>query len=175
MNMQFDGEPGDVSAILLAILNNETVTFPDPGEKLDEAAVVVVEQIPIALLEHRGGESFDVRFLACYAPAHGSHPRHEGITAQLAQFNDRQNQNVTCPICDGKKWLPAERDEAKTAAAFAVSLGIFRGVRLPESDELNASRSEALEKAFSNVLDNPLVTRIRAELERRQTKEDDKG
>jgi len=172
--MQFEANGDDVAAILTAVLDGAAVTLPDPGEQLEEAAVVTCETMRIAVLKHLGADKFEVQHLACYAPAHGAHPRHAQLAAKVAKVLGDKKREIPCPICNDQAWLPAAGMEAKTAASFAVSLGYYRGVMLPESEALNKAKETAMEKAFSNVLNNPLVTRIRSEMERSGVGVDDK-
>jgi len=171
--IQFDGTGLDINSVLIAVLDGGHVTLLDPGEELGDVAVMVCEEMPIARLKQMTGDQFEVQDLACYAPAHGAHPRHAEIVAMLAKFNDPQNARITCPLCAGTGWLPAGRSEAKSCAAFAVSMGVFRGVQLPETEALAEIREVAMQRAFSHVFDNPYVTRIMAEVESRQNSADE--
>jgi hypothetical protein len=173
--MEFTASPDDVAAILLAAIDEKPVTLIDPGEPLEELAIVVSETMRIATIEHKGKDQFEVKHIHCYAPVHGSHPRHAELTKALAEYNKRQNANIVCPICSGSNWLPTGGSDAKTGISFAISLGIFRGVQLPETKDILKARETSTEKAFSHVLNNPLVTRVREELERREAEADDQG
>ena len=172
----FEGIGTDVSAIMIALVDGDgTITLEEPDEPLDDPAVVVAETMGIAMVEHVDGDKFKIVEIHCYAPSHGSHPKFAKITKLLAKHNKRQNENITCPICAGRGWLPAGGTEAKTAASLAVSLGVFRGVKLPETEELKKAQNTSINSAFSNVFDHPLVTRISNELKERESGADEQG
>lgn len=171
--MKFEGTPGDVTDVILSVIEGRDITLPDPGEKLDELAVMVAEDMEIATLKHLDGDRFRVTHIACYAPVHGAHVRYRELTKLLEKYNNRQNEKITCPICAGQKWLPVDGNEAKTGVSFAVALGMFRGVKLDETDAVVSARGKASKIAFANVFDNPLVTRIQAEVERQKAGADE--
>ncbi|MCP4569017.1 MAG: hypothetical protein GY841_15695 [FCB group bacterium] len=167
--MFFEGTSSDVSAILFSVIDgNRTITLEDPGEQIEGVSAIIVEKMGIATVKHLEKDQFEVHALHCFAPSHGAHPKFANITKQLEKHNIRQNKNITCPMCSGGGWLPADGDDAKTAAGLAVSFGFFRGVELPKTEELARAQEKAGESAFSGVLNHPLVTRIRSELENRE-------
>ncbi len=171
--VQFNASPDDVARVMLAILDETTVDILDPEQEIEGPAVMLCEDMPVATIEQLEGATFTIKHLACYAPVHGSHRRWAELTERLADYNKRQNKGIICPICGGQQWLPAAGNEAKTAACFAVSLGYFRGVQLPETEELIGARADALQKSFSNLLNNPLITRVMSE--NRESGDDDQG
>ena len=172
----FEGTGADVSAIMISLTDGDgTITLEEPDEPLSDPAVVLAETMGIAMVEHIAGDKFNVIELHCYAPAHGSHPKFAKITKLLAPYNKRQNKNITCPMCSNRGWLPAGGSEAKTAASLSVSLGVFRGVELPKTDELKKAQETAINGAFPNVFDHSLVTRIGEKLKDRVIGADEKG
>jgi hypothetical protein len=164
--LSFTGESIDVFNILSAILekNGEGIVLDDPGEHLDSLAVVVCETMPVAMVKHIEDDRFDVTHLACYQPTHGTHPRMAELAGRLSGLVRADKVPSACPMCGGREWLPVGGEEARSGAAFAVSLGVFRGIELPKTESLEQLRKVAIELAFSSVLDHPVIAHIKNEV-----------
>lgn len=164
--MKFESSPSDVSAVLTAVMvsDGEGLTLSDPGEQLEDLAVVVCETMPIAMVKHLGEDKFQVTHLACYSPTHGSHPKMAALQEKMMGIARADKVGAQCIMCGGRSWLPVGGEEARTGSAFAISMGIFRGVILPQTDELAKLGKVAMEKAFAKVLEHPIMTRIKSDL-----------
>lgn len=164
--LKYDGPPDDVAAILVSILerDGDGLSLKDPSEQLEDLTIVLCETMPIAMVKHVEDDRFMVTHLACYQPVHGVHPKLADLTDILKSFSRADRVPATCPMCDGTEWLRVGGEEARTGAAFAISLGVFRGVELPKTEELEQLRQVAVEKAFSNILEHPSIARIKEEL-----------
>lgn len=164
--LKYDGSPEDVAEILMAILDGdgERVALTDPMDEIMDLTVVVCEQMPIAMVQHVEGDKWKVTHLACYQPIHGVHPKLSELSDILMNFSRADKVDRQCQMCGGTEWLRVGGEEARTGAAFAISLGVFRGIKLSKTEQIEQMRQTAIEKAFANILEHPMVARIKAEL-----------
>lgn len=164
--LKYEADHGNVADILVSVLEKDgnRLILSEPDETLEGLAVVVCETMPIAMIQHVEGNEFKVTHLACYQPIHGAHPKMVELSKSLLGFTRANRSSPVCQMCGGKEWLPVGGEEARTGAAFAISLGIFRGVQLPKCEELEQLRETAMEKAFANILNNPSLKNIQTQL-----------
>jgi hypothetical protein len=111
------------------------------GEQIDAVGELKCEDMAIA----RVSESGEIEAVACPSSCHGVHPRYQEAAEKLAKAAVEEAQAPTdCERCKGVGWLEIGTQAAGEAVAFALTVGMYRGVVLDFGDLAPQARRDML-------------------------------
>ena len=97
------------------------------GDQVETVGELECEGMAIARVSEQG----EVEAVACPGPCHGVHPRYREAAEKLARTPVGETQApADCERCKGIGWLEIGTQGAGEAVAFALTVGMYRGVVL---------------------------------------------